>query len=171
MTSTRTGAAARPWIWIAGGVVPAAVLLLGACTASERHETPAGASAPPGSRTAAPRSGRTPTEQAEAALAAVGSGALVEAGTERVADGIHPKPVLSAGRRYRLDLVCVGRGGARVAFTPAGAGTKATVPCDRSVVWQRITPHGHSRNSPVHIDVDGAKGSTGVISWAVREVV
>ncbi|MGV9246690.1 hypothetical protein [Streptomyces sp. NPDC003710] len=170
MTSARTGAAARPPFRIAGGVVPAAVLLLAACTASERHETPAGASPPPSSRTAARFSGQTLTEQAEAALSAVGSGSLVEAGTERVADGIHTEPLLSVGGRYRLDLVCVGRGGVRVGFTPPGAGTKATVPCDRSVVSQRITPHGHSRNSPVHIDVDGAKGSTGVVSWAVREV-
>ncbi|MFF4133846.1 hypothetical protein ACFY1B_20295 [Streptomyces mirabilis] len=33
---------------------------------------------------------------------------MVEAGSERVIDGIHTAPSLSEGRTYRLNLVCVG---------------------------------------------------------------
>jgi hypothetical protein len=36
------------------------------------------------------------------------------------------------------------------------------VPCDQSVVQQRITVH-----KPVRIDVDGTTGSTGVIAWRI----
>jgi hypothetical protein len=103
--------------------------------------------------------------QAKAALAAVRSGAMVESGVERVADGIHTEPDLPQGRTYRLDVVCVGTGTAQVTFTPASAGAKTTVPCDQSVVQRRIT----GRES-LHIDVDGAKGATGVLAWVIGTV-
>ncbi|MCX5438112.1 MULTISPECIES: hypothetical protein [unclassified Streptomyces] len=45
---------------------------------------------------------------------------------------------------------------------PTNAGTKATVPCDGSVVQQRITA-----DKLVHIDVDGSKGATGVVAWQI----
>jgi hypothetical protein len=50
-------------------------------------------------------------------------------------------------------------------FTPASTGTKTKVPCDQSVVQQRIIVH-----KPVRIDVDGTKGSTGVIAWQIDTV-
>ncbi|MET8245991.1 hypothetical protein ABZV31_17160 [Streptomyces sp. NPDC005202] len=102
------------------------------------------------------------TEQAQAALATAQSGKMVEAGAERVADGIHTEPSLSEGKTYRLNLVCVGSGSAQLTFTPASTGTETKVPCDQSVVQQRITVH-----KPIRIDVDGAKGSTGVIAWRI----
>ncbi|MGJ5759930.1 hypothetical protein [Streptomyces galbus] len=90
---------------------------------------------------------------------------MVEAGAERVTDGIHTEPSLSEGRTYRLNLVCVGTGRVQLAFTPTSAGTETEVPCDRSVVQQRITAH-----EPIRIDVDGTKGSTGVIAWQIDAI-
>ncbi|MFF3512209.1 hypothetical protein [Streptomyces sp. NPDC002573] len=175
MVSTST-ATARPRARLAAGTVTAAVLGLVSCTASEGHGAAAsGAASPSASRVAArPAEQRLGQrrfeeerlgEQAQAALGGFGGGGMVEAGTERVADGIHTEPLLGRGRVYRLDLVCIGRGRARVVFTPAGTGTEGGVPCDRSVVRRRITSHG-----PLRIDVDGVKGSTGVVAWVIREV-
>ncbi|MGW1798419.1 hypothetical protein ACWCQN_21135 [Streptomyces sp. NPDC001984] len=81
-------------------------------------------------------------------------------------DGIHTEPALSEGKTYKLNLVCFGSGSAQVKFTPASAGPKVSVPCDRSIVQQRIT----GSKSTVHIDVDGAKGATGVIAWQIDTV-
>ncbi|MFF7183790.1 hypothetical protein ACFZAR_00845 [Streptomyces sp. NPDC008222] len=176
MISTST-ATARLRARLAAGAVMAAALGLVSCAASDGHEAAAsGAASPSASRAAAGAAEqklgaqqfdeKQLGEQAEAMLGGFGSGgAMVEAGTERVAEGIHTEPSLGRGRAYRLDLVCIGRGSARAVFTPAGTGTETGVPCDRSVVRRRITPHG-----PVRIDVDGVKGSTGVVAWVVREV-
>ncbi|MEV8065383.1 hypothetical protein AB0P32_04420 [Streptomyces sp. NPDC085995] len=48
---------------------------------------------------------------------------------------------------------------------PTNAGSQAAVPCDKSVVQQRLTAEG-----PVRIDVDGTSGSTGVIAWQIDAV-
>ncbi|MFF3990208.1 hypothetical protein ACFY0B_37250 [Streptomyces sp. NPDC001797] len=90
---------------------------------------------------------------------------MVEAGAERVTDGVHTEPTLSQGKTYKLNLVCVGSGSAQLTFSPASTGPKTEVPCDQSVVQQRITAH-----KPVRIDVDGVKGSTGVIAWQIDTV-
>ncbi|WP_328481343.1 hypothetical protein OHS71_23565 [Streptomyces sp. NBC_00377] len=90
---------------------------------------------------------------------------MVEAGAERVTDGIHTEPSLSEGKAYKLNLVCVGKGSAQLTFTPTSAGTETEVPCDQSVVQQRITGH-----KPVRIDVDSAKASTGVIAWQIDAI-
>ncbi|MFD0034340.1 hypothetical protein ACWGDS_21675 [Streptomyces sp. NPDC055059] len=102
------------------------------------------------------------TEQAQAALAAVHKGMLVEAGAERVTDGIHTEPGLSEGKTYQLSLVCAGTGSAQLVFLPANAGAKTTVPCDGSVVQQRITA-----DKLVRINVDGSRGATGVVAWQI----
>ncbi|MCL7425331.1 hypothetical protein [Streptomyces sp. YS415] len=140
--------------------------LLTSCTTSDSGEDPAdprptSPSSNP-TRTANEPSEKDLTERAQAAIAAVQSGSLVEAGVERVSDGIHTEPGLSKDKAYRLNLVCVGSGSARLEFVPAKAGTEASVPCDESVVQQRITG-----DKPVRINVDGAKGSTGVIAWQI----
>jgi hypothetical protein len=150
--------------WFAGSAVLVSAFLITACTTSG-NDGDKGANAspspPPSStRTAAEPSERKLTEQAQAALTAVHGGTLVEAGAERVGDGIHTEPALSKGKSYRLNLVCVGSGSARLEFVPASAGTEATVPCDDSVVQQRIIG-----DKAVRINVDGAEGSTGVIAW------
>ncbi|MET8858774.1 hypothetical protein [Streptomyces sp. NPDC004579] len=149
--------------------VVASVFLVVSCASGGGEGEGAGArpspSAPGGSRTTNEASEKKLTEQAQAALAAVHSGELVEAGVERVNDGIHTEPTLGEGRTYRLDVVCSGSGSARLTFVPASAGTKTTVPCDQSVVRQRIT-----MRERVHIDVDGAEGSTGMIAWQLDAI-
>ncbi|MFD3590959.1 hypothetical protein [Streptomyces sp. NPDC058683] len=156
-----------PRAWFAGCAVAASVLLLTSCTsdsgdggATNPQSSPPTVSA---SQAGAKAQEKKLTDQAQAALAAVQSGTMVEAGAERVTDGIHTEPTLSQGKAYRLNLVCVGSGNAHLTFTPASTGPKAVVPCDQSVVQQRIT----ARKSPIRIDVEGAKGSTGVIAWQI----
>lgn len=83
--------------------------------------------------------------QAQAALAAVHTGTLVEAGVERVTDGIHTEPGLAKGKTYRLNLVCGGSGSAQLQFAPAKAGTGAAVPCDGSAA-DRCGRAGSHRN-------------------------
>lgn len=107
-----------------------------------------------------------PTSTATATtVGACGGSPPVEAGTERVTDGIHSEPTLSKGKTYRLSLACAGKGDARLTFVPTNAGSQAAVPCDKSVVQQRLTAEG-----PVRIDVDGTSGSTGVIAWQIDAV-
>lgn len=105
--------------------------LLTSCTTSgsggDTAENPSQSPAPSSTRTATEPSEKKLTEQAQASLAAVHSGTLVEAGVERVTDGIHTEPGLSKGKTYRLDLVCAGSGSAELEFVPANAGTAVTV--------------------------------------------
>ncbi|MFH9549178.1 hypothetical protein [Streptomyces sp. NPDC017435] len=157
-----------PRAWLTGCAVAASVVLLTSCTsgsgdgkASEGPSSPASS----GSQATTGASEKKFAEQAQAALASVHGGKLVEAGAERVADGIHTEPSLSEGNAYKLNLVCVGEGSAQLTFTPTSAGTETEVPCDQSVVQQRITGH-----KPVRIDVDSAKGSTGVIAWQIDAI-
>jgi hypothetical protein len=145
-------------------VVVSAVLLT-SCTASDKGGESVSSSqapAPRSTRTATEPSEKELTEQARAALAAVHGGTLVEAGVERVSDGMHTEPGLSEGKTYRINLVCAGSGSARLEFVPATAGTAATVRCDGSVVQQRIAADELAR-----IDVVGTKGATGVIAWRI----
>lgn len=159
----------NPRALLAACTVAASVFLLASCTSGSGEGRAVGAtaspSAPSESHTATGPSEKKLTEQAQAALAAVHSGKMVEAGAERVTDGIHTEPTLSEGKTYRLNLVCVGSGSAQLALAPASTGTETKVPCDQSVVQQRITVH-----KPVRIDVDGIKGSTGVIAWQIDAI-
>ncbi|WP_245173493.1 hypothetical protein [Streptomyces aureus] len=146
--------------------VAASVFLLASCTSSkgegEAHSAPASQTVPSASPTATGASEKKLTEQVQAALATVHSGTMVEAGVERVSDGVHTEPALGEGRTYKLDLVCSGSGSARLTFVPTSAGKETEVPCDRSVVQQRITTRER-----VHIDVDGTQGSTGMVAWQI----
>lgn len=150
---------------LAGCVVVVAFLLT-SCTDSDSGGGNAGNSSqlptPPSTQTATEPSGKELTNQAQAALAAVHSGTLVEAGVESMTNGIHTEPGLSKGKTYRLNLICVGNGSAELEFVPTNAGTATTVPCDESVVQQRITA-----DKLVRINVNGAKGATGVVAWQI----
>lgn len=154
--------------WLAGCTVAASVFVLASCTSGDGDARPSHARS-----SSTPSSPRTPSgstekglgEQAQAALAAVQSGKLVESGTERVTDGIHTEPNLTAEKTYKINLVCFGHGAAQMKFAPPSMGTQTEVPCDRSVVQQRIAGHKH-----IHIDVDAAKGSTGVIAWEIEAI-
>ncbi|MEH0424531.1 hypothetical protein [Streptomyces sp. B21-083] len=150
---------------LAGSAVVVAFLLT-SCTESDSvgGEAESSSQLPPSrsTPTATGPSEKELTNQAQAALAAVHGGALVEAGVERVTDGIHTEPGLSKGKIYRLNLICAGSGSAELEFVPTNAGTAASVPCDKSVVQQRITV-----DKLVRINVNGAKGATGVIAWQI----
>ncbi|MEU6320225.1 hypothetical protein [Streptomyces sp. NPDC047009] len=150
----------------AAGTVLLSAFLITACTTSGNDEGKDTSSSPSpvssSTRTATEPSEKKLTEQARAALAAVHDGALVEAGAERVTDGIHTEPALGKGKTYRLNLVCAGSGSAQLKFAPASVGKEVTVPCDESVVQQRIVA-----DRTVRIDVDGVEGSTGVIAWQI----
>ncbi|WP_345667864.1 hypothetical protein [Streptomyces similanensis] len=151
----------------AGCSVLVSAFLLTSCTTSGGGDK-AGASrspVPSSARTATQQPEKALREQAQAALAAVRGGTPVEAGAERVTEGIHSEPTLGKGKTYRISLACAGKGNARLTFVPANAGRRTTVPCDTSVIQQRITAEG-----PVPIDVDGATGSTGVIAWQIEAV-
>ncbi|WP_238426527.1 hypothetical protein [Streptomyces adustus] len=148
----------------AGCALVASMFLLAACTFAGGHGKATDSPRPVSgtSHASAGSSEAKLTERAEAALAAVGSGTLVEAGSERVTDGIHAEPTLTEGKSYRLNLICVGTGSARVKFTPTVGAARTTVTCDESVVQQRITAP-----KSIRIDADGAKGATGVIAWRI----
>jgi hypothetical protein len=90
---------------------------------------------------------------------------MVEAGAERLTDGIHTEPSLHAGKTYELKLACAGHGTAQLSFKPTGTGTPAKVPCDQSVVRQWITA-----GKQIHIDVDATQGSSGVIAWEIDSI-
>jgi hypothetical protein len=158
----------NPRACLAGCVVAASALLLTSC-ASGSGEPRAGGSSqsstPSNSATTNGPSEKKATQQAQAALASVHSGTLVEAGAERVTDGIHSEPSLSKGKTYKIKLVCVGTGSAQLSFKPASTGPKTTVPCDQSVVQQRITGDG-----PIRINVEADKGATGMIAWQVDAI-
>ncbi|MFJ8791373.1 hypothetical protein [Streptomyces sp. NPDC102462] len=165
-----------------GCSLAASVLLLTACTSGSEGDEAAKASpptAPSASHTSAGPSEQQLADRAQAALAAFPDGEMVAAGSERVSDGIHTEPALSAGRTYRLSLICFGSGSARLAMTPANTtastvapestqtpeSAQTPVPCDQSVVQQRITVH-----KPVRIDVNSTKGSSGGIAWRIDAV-
>lgn len=153
---------------LAGCSVLVSAFLLTSCTVSAGGGDRADSSqspAPSPARTTTEQSEKELGEQARAALAAVHSGTPVEAGAERVTDGIHSEPTLSKGKTYRISLACAGNGNAQLTFVPANAGRKTAVPCDLSVVQQRITTA-----KPVRVDVDGTRGSTGVIAWQINAV-
>lgn len=158
----------RPRVRFTGCAVVSSLLLLTACSSAD-GENEAGGTSPSSTQSSSPTtavpSENKATARAQAVLAAVHTGSLLEAGAERVTDGIHTEPTLSKGKTYKLTLVCVGSGSAQLSFAPEGAGEKAAVPCDQSVVQQRITHDG-----PVRIDVDAVKGASGVIAWQIDVV-
>jgi len=150
--------------------VASSALLLVSCT-SDSGDTAGAApsSTPTTTATSAPKtpgaSEKKLIEQAEAALAGFHSGTLVESGVERVSEGIHTEPTLTKGGAYRINIACAGTGSAQLRFTPASTGEKATVPCDSTVVQQRITA-----DKPVRIDIDGRAGATGMIAWQIDKI-
>ncbi|MFF0203939.1 hypothetical protein [Streptomyces sp. NPDC005017] len=58
-----------------------------------------------------------------------------------------------------------GRGSARLSFRPASEGSRATPPCDGSVVRRRIT-----MDQLVRIDVNGDPGATGMVAWRIERI-
>ncbi len=147
--------------------IAASVLLLTSCSQdsdgrSDGRATPSEQSAAP-SPTTSPPSEKVLMKRAAAIVASISGGSLLEGGSERVVDGIHTRPELGKGKTYRLVVTCVGRGNAHLTIAPTTSGSDAPVPCDQSVVQQRI-----KGDDEVRIDVSGAKGSTGVLAWQIN---
>ncbi|MFI8220422.1 hypothetical protein [Streptomyces sp. NPDC085932] len=109
-------------------------------------------------------------ERAEKALA-LGAGdetgaSFVEAGMERVGDGIHTRSVLSTGASYSLAVVCSGTGEVRLTVSVKRTEPQ-TVACDGVPVRQRLA----DVPAQVGIDVDGLAGASGIVGWRIDEVV
>lgn len=90
---------------------------------------------------------------------------MVESGVERVTEGIHTRPTLDAGAGYKLTVVCVGKGEAEIVFSPAGTGSGRMVPCDRSLVFERLTGR-----SGLALDVRGRPDAAGMVAWRIEKV-
>ncbi|OIK24140.1 hypothetical protein VT52_029075 [Streptomyces malaysiense] len=89
---------------------------------------------------------------------------MVESGVERVSDGVHTRPDLAQGTDYKLTVVCAGKGAAEIVVAPSGAGGKKAVPCDGSVVFERLTAEG-----TLKVDVQGEPGAAGMIAWRINK--
>ncbi|MGM9445618.1 hypothetical protein ACTAF0_36060 [Streptomyces murinus] len=147
-------------VWLLGGaVIPA--LLLTACSAKGDP-----ASAATHHRGGA-QADKKLTTQAQSALDAASDGgsSMVESGVERVSDGVHTRPGLTHGAAYKLTVVCAGKGAAELVVAPTGAGGKKAVPCDGSVVFERLTAE-----SALKVDVQGKPGAAGMIAWRINKV-
>ncbi|WP_256640594.1 hypothetical protein [Streptomyces murinus] len=152
----------RP-LWLLGCAL-APALVLTACTS---HNGPAPSHSP--SSPAAHQSGgaqneKKLAEQAQAARdsAVAQGGPMVEAGVERASDGVHTRSDLAHGVAYKLTVVCAGKGAAEIVVAPSGAGGRQAVPCDTSVVSERLTGKGTLR-----LDIEAKPGTTAMIAWRI----
>ncbi|MFE9774769.1 hypothetical protein ACFYOV_24460 [Streptomyces sp. NPDC005931] len=89
----------------------------------------------------------------------------MSSGLERASDGIHTYAVLSAGRSYRLSVVCSGAGEVRLTVTVKRP-VRQTVPCDGVPVRQRVL----DAPTQLELDVDALAGSSGVVGWRIDEL-
>ncbi|WP_238440763.1 hypothetical protein [Streptomyces sp. TR1341] len=147
-------------VWLLGGaVIPA--LLLTACSA-KGDPAPAATHHSGGAQ-----ADKKLTAQAQSALDAASDdgGSMVESGVERVSDGVHTRPGLTHGAAYKVTVVCAGKGAAELVVAPTGAGGKKAVPCDGSVVFERLTAE-----SALKVDVQGKPGAAGMIAWRINKV-
>ncbi|MGX5182143.1 hypothetical protein ACWKT5_04805 [Streptomyces avermitilis] len=156
--------------WLLGCVL-APALLLTACT-SDHDSAPESTASPSAThrathRTTEAQAEKKLTAQAQSALDAVTDqdDSMVESGVERVSDGVHTQPDLAQGVSYKLSVVCAGKGDTEIAFTPTSAGSKKSVSCDRSVVFERFVGKDSLR-----LDIQGKPGMTGLIAWRINKV-
>ncbi|MFJ1968546.1 hypothetical protein ACIO93_07740 [Streptomyces sp. NPDC087903] len=149
------------------GFAAVSVLFLTGCTA-DHDPAPGRAESPAVTRhgTAA-RTEQRLTAQVTSALDAVTDrgGSMVESGVERVSDGVHTRPDLVRDVPYELTVVCAGQGTVEIVLTPAATGAPKAVPCDRSVVSERLTTHTAPR-----VDVRARAGATGMVAWRIDKV-
>ncbi|MET8023173.1 hypothetical protein [Streptomyces avermitilis] len=152
--------------WLLGCVL-APSLLLTACT-SDHDSAPESTASPAAThRNTEAQAEQKLTAQAQSALDAVTDqdDSMVESGVERVSDGVHTQPDLARGVSYKLSVVCAGKGDTEIAFTPTSAGSKKSVSCDRSVVFERFVGKDSLR-----LDIQEKPGVTGVITWRINKV-
>ncbi|WPW32229.1 hypothetical protein P6B95_35835 [Streptomyces atratus] len=85
---------------------------------------------------------------------------FVEAGLERVSDGLHSEPELMRGRSYKLAVACAGKG--KITLSIALKNTvRRTVNCDGVPLRQFLTASA----ARVRIDAEGIPGATGMVAW------
>ncbi|MFG2634012.1 hypothetical protein ACGFX8_08685 [Streptomyces sp. NPDC048362] len=58
--------------------------------------------------------------------------------------------------------MCAGKGAVDLDLTPAGRGSRKPVPCDGTVVFERVTA-----GALVRLKVQGRSGAPGMIAWRV----
>ncbi|WP_405871229.1 MULTISPECIES: hypothetical protein [unclassified Streptomyces] len=149
-----------------GSLVLVPTFFLVACTSGGGSQPVHAASASPNrTTTTAAQQEKTLAGEARSALGPTTDDSMVASGLERVSDGLHTAPGLSAGTTYRLSVVCAGTGTAAIEFIPASAAAGKPVTCDGTPVWQRFTAKHAQR-----VDVDGDQGATGMIAWRIDHV-
>ncbi|WP_344403291.1 hypothetical protein [Streptomyces longisporus] len=146
------------------GLLP--MSFLAACTSGPGGGPVHGSSASPSrtTTTAAQQEEKLGAE-ARSALQATATGSTVASGLERVSDGLHTDPGLSAGTAYRLTVVCAGTGTVAIEFAPAGAAVRKPFSCDGTTVLERFTA-----KQAQHVDINGGRGATGMIAWRIERV-
>ncbi|MEV6942746.1 hypothetical protein AB0N07_12235 [Streptomyces sp. NPDC051172] len=80
----------------------------------------------------------------------------VASGLERVSDGLHTDPGLSAGTAYRLTVICAGIGTGAIEFAPAGAVAGKPFSCDGTTAVDCFTA-----KRAQHVDINGGRCATG----------
>ena len=139
---------------------------LAACTAGAGAQpVHANSASPNRTTTTAAQQEKKLGAEARSALQATATGSMVASGLERVSDGLHTDPGLSAGTAYRLTVVCAGTGTAAIEFAPAGAAARKPFSCDGTTVLERFTAK-HAQ----HVDINGGRGATGMIAWRIERV-
>ncbi|MFJ3333074.1 hypothetical protein [Streptomyces sp. NPDC086766] len=152
--------------WIIGCAL-APTLLLTACTSHNDAEATHSPSPTATHQSTEAQAEKRLTAEVQSALDATtdkGS-SMVESGVERVSDGVHTQPSLTQGKTYKLTVACAGKGTAEIVLTPSSAGEKKPVPCDQSVVFERIKPKASLR-----LDVVGKPGASGMVAWRINKV-
>ncbi|MFF8941113.1 hypothetical protein ACF1A5_02320 [Streptomyces sp. NPDC014864] len=90
---------------------------------------------------------------------------FVEAGLERVSDGIHAESVTTRGKDYQLRVACAGKG--KITLSVASKKpTRRIISCDGVPASRRIA------DSPgrLRIDAEGVNGAVGMIGWRIDKV-
>ncbi|MFF9507442.1 hypothetical protein ACF1BU_13435 [Streptomyces sp. NPDC014724] len=85
---------------------------------------------------------------------------FVEAGLERVSDGVHTEPELTRGRSYELAVACAGKGRITLSIALKNP-VRQTVECDGVPLRRRLT----ASVAKVSIDTEGKPGATGMVAW------
>lgn len=143
------------------------VALVSGCTGDSVDGPSAAVSGPGRQPKPTQPAGRTDAELGKRVEEALGTAVVgdddplfVEAGLERVGDGMHSVPELARGRSYELSVVCAGSGGLRLSVALKNP-VRRTVDCDGAMVRQRLT----ASVATVRIDGEGMKGATGMVGW------
>ncbi|MCI3907777.1 hypothetical protein [Streptomyces spectabilis] len=89
---------------------------------------------------------------------------FVEAGLERVSDGLHARPELAKGTSYELAIACAGTGKISLSVR-GGKPAQRTVDCDGVPATHRTV------GSPEQLEIDTKRlsGATGMVGWRISK--